>query len=189
MQQMDWDNIRFFLAVYRQHSLRAAARHLGVDQATAGRRLSALERQLGAKLFVRTPGGYLPTPAAELLFAGAERIEDEVQGMARSALGLDQRLTGQVRVATGEGLASVLVIPAMERVPRAASGYPHHAAHGSKLCGRRPRRSGHRGPNAPTNVARLDYPQTRFAIFTALCVRGVPRPPRPPSQRQGFQGS
>jgi DNA-binding transcriptional LysR family regulator len=116
MQHMDWDNVRFFLAVYRNHSLRAAARHLGVDQATTGRRLSALERQLSAKLFVRTPGGYLPTPAAELLFASAERIEDEAKGMARSALGLDQRLTGLVRVATGEGLASVLVIPAMERL-------------------------------------------------------------------------
>src|SRR5215212_2117077 len=113
---MDWDNVRFFLAVYRQHSLRAAARQLGVDQATAGRRLLAFEHQLGAKLFVRTPNGYLPTPAAELLIAGAERIEDEAQGMARSAQGLDQRLTGQVRVATGEGLATVLVIPAMAQV-------------------------------------------------------------------------
>jgi DNA-binding transcriptional LysR family regulator len=113
---MDWDNVRFFLAVYRQHSLRAAARQLGVDQATAGRRLSAFERQLGAKLFVRTPGGYLPTPAAELLVAGAERIEDEARGMLRSAQGLDQQLSGQVRVATGDGLASGFVIPAMARV-------------------------------------------------------------------------
>jgi DNA-binding transcriptional LysR family regulator len=113
---MDWDNVRFFLAVYRRHSLRAAARSLGVDQATAGRRLSVLERQLGAKLFVRTPAGYVPTAAAELLTARAERMEDEAQGMARSALGLDQRLTGPVRVATGEGIASGFVIPALVRV-------------------------------------------------------------------------
>jgi hypothetical protein len=38
-------------------------------------------------------------------------MEDEAQGMARSALGLDQRLTNQVRVATGDGLASGFVIP------------------------------------------------------------------------------
>ena len=113
---MDWDNIRYFLAVYRQQSLRAAARHLRVDQATVGRRLSALERQLGARFFVRTPSGYLPTPAAELLITRAERIEDEARGMARSAQGLDQRLTGQVRVATNEGLAGVIVIPAIARV-------------------------------------------------------------------------
>jgi DNA-binding transcriptional LysR family regulator len=113
---MDWDNVRFFLAVYRLHSLRAAARQLGVDQATAGRRLSAFERQLAAKLFVRTPAGYMPTPAAELLRPSAERIEDEAQWMMRSAQGLDQRLTGQVRVATGDGIANGLVIPAIARV-------------------------------------------------------------------------
>jgi DNA-binding transcriptional LysR family regulator len=113
---MDWDNVRFFLAVYRQHSLRAAARHLGVDQATVGRRLSAFEHRLGAKLFARTPGGYLPTLAAETLLAGAERIEVETLAMARSAQGLDQRLTGQVRVATGDGIGSGFVIPAMAKV-------------------------------------------------------------------------
>jgi DNA-binding transcriptional LysR family regulator len=113
---MDWDNVRFFLAVYRMHSLRAAARHLEVDQATAGRRLSALERQLGAKLFVRTPAGYVPTAAAEILRPGAERIEDETRGMTRTAQGLDQRLTGQVRVATGDGIANGLVIGAIARV-------------------------------------------------------------------------
>jgi len=113
---MDWDNIRFFLAVYRLHSLRAAARQLGVDQATAGRRLSAFERQLGAKLFVHTPAGYVPTAAAELLRPCADRIEEEAQGMMRSAQGLDQRLTGQVRIATGEGIANGLVIRAVARV-------------------------------------------------------------------------
>src|SRR5262245_17920778 len=113
---MDWDNVRFFLAVYRLHSLRAAARWLGVDQATAGRRLSAFERQLDAKLFVRTPSGYVPTAAAELLRPHAEKIEDEAQGMMRSAQGLDQRLTGQVKIATGEGIANGLVIRAIARV-------------------------------------------------------------------------
>src|SRR5262245_8918486 len=113
---MDWNNVRFFLAVYRMHSLRAAARQLGVDQATAGRRLAAFERQLGAKLFVRTPGGYVPTAAAELVRPNAEKIEDEAQGMMRSAQGLDQRLTGQVRIATGEGIANGLVIRAVARV-------------------------------------------------------------------------
>jgi DNA-binding transcriptional LysR family regulator len=45
-----WDDIRFFLAICREGSLSAAARNLGVDHSTVGRRLAAFERQLGARL-------------------------------------------------------------------------------------------------------------------------------------------
>ena len=50
---MNWDDTRIFLALTRAPSLRAAARSLGVDQATVGLRLNALEAELGAKLFLR----------------------------------------------------------------------------------------------------------------------------------------
>eukprot|EP01043_Picozoa_sp_COSAG02_P033715 COSAG02_NODE_2316_length_9153_cov_17.385754_9_plen_41_part_01 len=40
---MDWDNARIFLAIYRNGTLRGAAALLQIDQATAGRRLAALE--------------------------------------------------------------------------------------------------------------------------------------------------
>ncbi|MFP5442941.1 MAG: LysR family transcriptional regulator, partial [Betaproteobacteria bacterium] len=46
---MNWDDTRIFLALTRAPSLRAAARSLGIDQATVGRRLNALEAELGAK--------------------------------------------------------------------------------------------------------------------------------------------
>ena len=54
---------RIFLALTRAPALRAAARSLGVDQATVGRRLNALEAKLGAKLFLRAKDGYLLTAA------------------------------------------------------------------------------------------------------------------------------
>lgn len=40
---MNWDDARVFLAVCRESTLRGAARVLGVDQATVGRRVNALE--------------------------------------------------------------------------------------------------------------------------------------------------
>ena len=60
---MNGDDARIFLALTRAPSLRAAARSLGVDQATVGRRLNALEAELGAKLFLRAKDGYLLTAA------------------------------------------------------------------------------------------------------------------------------
>src|SRR5258708_13083676 len=60
-----WDDVRFFLAIARESSLSGAARTLRVDHATVGRRLTALEQRLGAKLFNRTPEGFAITSAGQ----------------------------------------------------------------------------------------------------------------------------
>lgn len=70
---MNWDDTRIFLALTRAPSLRAAARALGVDQATVGRRLNALEAGLGTKLFLRAQDGYLLTAAGETALAARAR--------------------------------------------------------------------------------------------------------------------
>ncbi|SEJ42449.1 regulatory helix-turn-helix protein, lysR family [Azotobacter beijerinckii] len=63
---MNWDDTRIFLALCREQTLRGAARALGVDQATVGRRLASLEHALGATLFLRTSRGYsLTRPLAK----------------------------------------------------------------------------------------------------------------------------
>ena len=113
---MDWDNARIFLAIYRVGTLRGAAALLQIDQATAGRRLAALESSLDARLFLRTPGGYVPTAAGELAFAAAERMEQAADQLQRQMQGLDHRLSGGVRVATSETVASYYVLEAVRRV-------------------------------------------------------------------------
>ncbi|TCT06342.1 DNA-binding transcriptional LysR family regulator [Paralcaligenes ureilyticus] len=96
---MDWDNARFFLAIYQQGTLRAAASQLQVDQATVGRRLAALEQSLGARLFLRTPTGYVPTPAGELARQAADRMEQAALQLQRQMQGVDERFSGTVSVA------------------------------------------------------------------------------------------
>src|SRR6266481_4271570 len=59
----DWDAVRFFLELARAKTLARAARTLRVDYTTVGRRVSAFERELGAKLFERTPDGFVLTDA------------------------------------------------------------------------------------------------------------------------------
>ncbi|MGY6271458.1 LysR family transcriptional regulator [Achromobacter denitrificans] len=113
---MDWDNARIFLAIYRVGTLRGAAALLQIDQATAGRRLAALESSLDARLFLRTPGGYVPTAAGELAFAAAERMEQAADQLQRQMQGMDHRLSGVVRVATSETVARYFVLEAIRRV-------------------------------------------------------------------------
>lgn len=110
----DWGDLRFFLEVARSGTLASAARNLGVDNTTVGRRLSALERDLGAKLFSRTPDGLALTAAGEAMrTAGAEMEEAVLRGEQR-ALGADRQLSGLVRVATTEMLGEVVVLPALK---------------------------------------------------------------------------
>lgn len=60
---MNWDDTRIFLALTRAPSLRAAARSSRESVLHRGRRLNALEAELGAKLFLRAKDGYLLTAA------------------------------------------------------------------------------------------------------------------------------
>src|SRR5688572_30071608 len=71
---VDWDDLRFFLQVARHRTLSAAALELGVTQPTAGRRIAALERRLGAKLFTRRPDGFLLSSSGRRILEHAERM-------------------------------------------------------------------------------------------------------------------
>lgn len=117
-----WDDLRVFLAVHRRSSHAAAGRELGVDATTIGRRLGALERSLGARLFDRTPSGLAPTEAGAALFARAERIEAEVLASEREIRGTDARLTGAVRVTAGDGLVHYVLVPALAELRRTHPG-------------------------------------------------------------------
>lgn len=100
MQGLDWDDLRVFLAITRSKTLSGAARTLGVNQTTVTRRLEALEKKLGARLFDRSPGGVTPTSAAADVVQVAERVEDNVASIERRIFGQDMRLTGELRVTT-----------------------------------------------------------------------------------------
>jgi molybdate transport repressor ModE-like protein len=55
--RMDWDDIRYLLALVRRGSVRAAAADLQVNHTTVTRRIKRMERQLGSRLVQRIPGG------------------------------------------------------------------------------------------------------------------------------------
>ncbi|MEN5303347.1 MULTISPECIES: LysR family transcriptional regulator [unclassified Pseudomonas] len=113
---MNWDDTRIFLALCREQTLRGAARSLGVDQATVGRRLASLEGALDATLFLRTSSGYSLTSAGEVAMRAALEMEAAAAGLQRQILGLDDRLSGVVRVTTTDSFALDFIIPAVARL-------------------------------------------------------------------------
>lgn len=119
---MDWDDLRTFLAVAREGSLTGAARVLGLTQPTMGRRLAQFEQRSGARLLQRMPGGYVLTPLGESVLIHAERIEAEALAAERAIQGRDVALVGTVRVTTVDLLAPQVVVPAIAELRKSHAG-------------------------------------------------------------------
>jgi len=81
--RIDWEDVRFFVALARHGSLSAAARALTVNHATVARRLAALEQTLAIKLFKRRPIGYELTAAGHSALEAADAMEGAAAALAR----------------------------------------------------------------------------------------------------------
>lgn len=80
--------------------------------------LPPFESQLGSKLFDRTPEGLAITAAGEAILTQCEAMESAAASVDRLVAGHDARLSGLVRVATTEGLARALIVPALATLAR-----------------------------------------------------------------------
>ncbi len=107
----DWDDLRLFLAAARAGSLTAAARTLGLDAATVGRRVARLETALRSTLLVRSSTGLELTAAGSRLLASAQSAETVMQAALEGA---DPALGGGVvRISASEGFGSAVLAPAL----------------------------------------------------------------------------
>jgi DNA-binding transcriptional LysR family regulator len=98
----DWNDLKYFLAVARQHSTIAAGKSLGLSQSTVQRRLSELERRIGRQLVKRHPTGYRLTEFGEELRPYAELVETAVTDFERRVTDTARDLTGVIRVTCPE---------------------------------------------------------------------------------------
>ncbi|GAB4224355.1 MAG: LysR family transcriptional regulator [Kiloniellaceae bacterium] len=119
---MDWDNLKVALAISRMGSLTQAAQVLGIDQSTAGRRLSALEGDLGVILFVRSKSGFALTDAGEAAIAEALEVERRIDRLKDAVTPPEDGPVGIVRLLgnawTLDRLARTVMAPFLESHPR-----------------------------------------------------------------------
>jgi DNA-binding transcriptional LysR family regulator len=110
---LDWNDLRYFLAVARTGSTLAASRSMKVAQATVSRRITVLEEALGTPLFVRSPSGYTLSVRGEAMLPHAEAVEREVEALQNYVDAEGRRLSGTVRLTTVESAANVWLMPAL----------------------------------------------------------------------------
>lgn len=108
---IDWDDVRYFLAVARRGSVRSAAGLLGVNHATVLRRIAQLEQNLGAQMFEKLPSGYRLTSAGEEVLELANRMEASSLELETRVFGRDQSVRGRLRVTLPPPLATHLLMP------------------------------------------------------------------------------
>ena len=106
----DWDDIRYFLAVARQGSVRAAADVLKVNHSTVLRRISQLEDKLGARVFEKLPSGYRLASAGEEVLEFAQEMEAASNNLEGRLFGRDQHVRGTLRVTMPPVVASHLLM-------------------------------------------------------------------------------
>ncbi|MGH8808735.1 MAG: LysR family transcriptional regulator [Noviherbaspirillum sp.] len=110
-RQLNWDNLRIFLAVARTQSALEAAARLEMDHSTISRRLHRLEKEIGSTLFARNPQGHVLTTAGHRLLEYVEKIEGTLAQIDSEIGGESQVLTGQVRLGATEGFGSFFLAP------------------------------------------------------------------------------
>jgi DNA-binding transcriptional LysR family regulator len=115
---MKWDDLRVFLAVAQHSRLQAAGRWLGLDPATVGRRVGALEEALGARLFDRSPQGYALTETGRSLLVHAQAMESQAVAAAAEVAGRAEQLSGTVRIGAPDGVSNYLLVDACDVLSR-----------------------------------------------------------------------
>ncbi len=176
----DWDDVRYFLAVYEAGSFTKAAGILKSDQSTVGRRVQALEHRLGAKLFDRHGRGMRPTPAARGLAEYARTMREAVDAIGRRFGGIDGELTGIVRISVTEGLATGWLTPRLAGLQLSHPGILIEIVIGNELADLSTREADIAirlvRPTDPKLVAQ-NVGRMRFGFFTVesyIAIFGIP---------------
>lgn len=105
-----WDDLRVFLAVAQSGSLLAASKRLGIDRTTVARRIDALERAVGKRLFSPDDDvSRTTTEAGRTVLKAAERVSDELDQLEQHFHGSEGFIEGTVKIAVAQGLGDAFI--------------------------------------------------------------------------------
>src|SRR5215467_12929444 len=106
---LDWEDVRYFVALARHGTLSATARALRVNHATVARRIANLETLIGRALFDRRAMGYVLTAEGKAVLKEASVMDEAALSVLRR-LDAGTELSGLVRLAAGPVLAERFLI-------------------------------------------------------------------------------
>ena len=118
MNNSNWDDIRYVLAVAQHGSLNAAAAQLGVTHATVMRRVAAFEKRYDRPVFEKSQSGYSVLPEANPILRALADVSEAVLATERTIAGADQSPSGPVRIASTDSLCQLVLPPIVSEISR-----------------------------------------------------------------------
>lgn len=102
--KLNWPDFPIFLAVIEEGNLSGAARALGLSQPTVGRRINALEAQMGAPLLSKTSSGLAPTEMGMQVLDHIRQMDIAAEAISRTTAAQEQSLAGDVTISATQGI-------------------------------------------------------------------------------------
>lgn len=118
MHKLNWDDLRFVLAVADTGSVNAAAKSLGVNHATVLRRIAAFEETSGGPVFERSTTGYKLRTDRALVIEAARSAAQHVRSVEVLMRGASAGTGTVLRLTSTDSLCQTVlaqVFPALSR--------------------------------------------------------------------------
>lgn len=113
-----WEHLASYRAVLKTGSLSAAARSLGLSQPTVRGHIEALEKRIGAALFLRVATGLEPLPGHEALESLVDAMDASATAFARRAFADSNAVAGPVRITCPDIFGVEILQPALRELGR-----------------------------------------------------------------------
>ncbi len=181
MENIDWNQLRAFLATAQAGSLSAAARQLGLTQPTLSRQVAAIEQRLGVTLFERVGKGLALTSTGHELLEHARAMGAAADALSLVASGRSQAPGGVVSVSASDAVAAYLLPPMVRRLREQEPGIAIEVIASNALSDLLRREADiairHVKPEQPELIARLVREATAgfYASRDWVQVHGHPR--------------
>lgn len=159
MDQVDWNQLRAFLATADAGSLSAAARKLGLTQPTLSRQVAAIEARLAVTLFERVGKSMVLTSTGLDLLEHARAMGAAAAALGLAATGRSQAIEGVVSVSATDIVATCVMPALMQALRQHNPGITVEVISSNALSDLRRREADiairHVQPDQPDLIARL----------------------------------
>jgi len=103
---MDWNDLKFVIAMANKRTLKAASEQLNVNSATVWRRIQQLEQKLSTQLFIVSRKGYQLTEAGLSILATAKQMESLADSILVQSELQHEKVQGLIRITAPSTLAT-----------------------------------------------------------------------------------
>jgi len=116
-QQLNWDDLRYFLALAENKTVSAAAKILNVNYVTVSRRLDRIEDALSENLFERGSDGYLLTSSGDLLYQKSLMVSNGIDDI-NEAFDHASNYKKTIKLSMVHSLAESIVIKSLAKLQK-----------------------------------------------------------------------